>query len=55
MGSRKDFEEMNRYLEEKKVSLKTLLADKQFAFDDARDAYDCLASGNFQGKIVIKV
>lgn len=55
MGSRNDFEEMNRYLEEKKVRLSPLLVDRPFAFADAKDAYDRLESGRFHGKIVVKI
>lgn len=55
MGTRNDFEEMNRYLEEKKVHFDSLLVDKPFAFADAKDAYSRLESGKFHGKIVIQV
>lgn len=55
MGTRKDFEEMNRYLEEKKVRFDSLLVDPPFAFEDAKAAYERLESGKFHGKIVIKV
>lgn len=54
MGTKKDFEEMNRYLEEKKVHFKSILADEPFAFADAEKAYARLESGKFTGKIVIK-
>lgn len=55
MGTRKDFEEMNRYLENKKVHFDRLLVDQPFAFANAKDAFDRLESGKFHGKIVIKV
>ena len=54
MGTKNDFEEMNRYLEEKKVQFKALLVDEPFAFADADKAYERLESGRFHGKIVIK-
>lgn len=55
MGTRDDFEEMNRYLEEKKVHFDSLLVDEPFTFANAKDAYNRLESGKFHGKIVIKV
>jgi D-arabinose 1-dehydrogenase-like Zn-dependent alcohol dehydrogenase len=55
MGSKADFEEMNCYLEEKKVHLDPLLVDRPFSFDNVKDAYDRLESGKFHGKIIIKV
>ena len=55
MGTRKDFEDMNRYLKEKDVHLDALLVDRPFAFADAKAAYDRLESGKFHGKIVIKM
>ncbi|KAF9695120.1 hypothetical protein EKO04_006870 [Ascochyta lentis] len=55
VGSRSEFEDMNRYLEEKKVHFSPLLVDQPFAFTDAKDAYDRLESGKFYGKIIIKM
>lgn len=55
MGTRKDFEDMNRYLEEKEVHLDALLVDRPFTFADAKAAYERLESGKFHGKIVIKM
>lgn len=55
MGTRHDFEEMNRYLEEKKVHFDSLLNDEPFAFANAKDAYEHLKSGKFHGKVIIKV
>lgn len=54
MGTRSDFEEMNRYLEENSIHFKPLLVDVPFTFADAQKAYERLASGKFYGKIVIK-
>lgn len=55
MGTRKDFEEMNAFIEEKNVRFDALLVDQPFAFERAKDAYDRLESGKFHGKIVIRV
>ncbi|KXJ88148.1 hypothetical protein Micbo1qcDRAFT_166792 [Microdochium bolleyi] len=55
MGTMKDFEEMNRFIEDKKVRLDAAIHGTSFAFAEAKDAYALLASGNFRGKIVIKV
>ena len=55
MGTRNDFEEMNRYLEEKNVHFDALLEEKSFKFEDAEKAYQCLASGKSRGKIVIEM
>lgn len=54
VGSRVDFEEMNRYLEDKKVGLKPAL-DKVFKFEDSKEAFEYLGSAKHTGKIVIKV
>ncbi|KAH8698234.1 hypothetical protein GQ44DRAFT_764765 [Phaeosphaeriaceae sp. PMI808] len=53
-GSRADFEALNTFLEEKQVKLDSII-DKVFAFDDAPQAYEYLASGKHVGKVVIKV
>jgi D-arabinose 1-dehydrogenase-like Zn-dependent alcohol dehydrogenase len=55
MGTQKDFEEMNAYLEEKQVRLDALVVDRPFSFANAKDAYDRLESGKFYGKIIIKI
>ncbi|OSS53180.1 hypothetical protein B5807_02533 [Epicoccum nigrum] len=55
MGTRDDFEEMNRYLEEKEVHFDSLLNDEPFAFANAKSAYKHLESGKFHGKIIIKI
>ncbi|KAJ8116749.1 hypothetical protein OPT61_g1883 [Boeremia exigua] len=54
MGTRKDFEDMNRFLEEKKVRFDSILVDEPFAFANAKDAFDRLESGKFHGKLIIK-
>ena len=55
MGSRSDFEDMNRYLEEKKVHFDRLLVDQPFAFADAKDAHARLESGDLHGKVIINL
>lgn len=55
MGSKADFEEMNRYIEDKKIRLDPLLAHPAYSFDQVQQAYDRLESGKFTGKIIIKV
>jgi threonine dehydrogenase-like Zn-dependent dehydrogenase len=53
-GSRTDFENLNSFLEEKKVKLDPLI-DRIFSFEEAPEAYRYLASGKHVGKIVIKI
>ncbi|KAH6631466.1 hypothetical protein F5144DRAFT_592470 [Chaetomium tenue] len=53
VGSKEDFEELNRFLEEKKVSLAPLI-DRVFTFDESPAAFDYLYSGSHVGKVVIK-
>jgi NADPH:quinone reductase-like Zn-dependent oxidoreductase len=53
MGSKADFEEMNRWLEEKEVKLTPAL-DRVFKFSESKEAFDYLYSGKHTGKIVIK-
>jgi D-arabinose 1-dehydrogenase-like Zn-dependent alcohol dehydrogenase len=52
VGSKADFEELNRFLEEKKVKLTTAL-NRVFKFRDSKEAFDYLYSGRHTGKIVI--
>jgi NADPH:quinone reductase-like Zn-dependent oxidoreductase len=52
MGSKSDFEEMNRFLAEKKVKLTPAL-DRVFPFNKSKEAFDYLYSGKHTGKIVI--
>jgi NADPH:quinone reductase-like Zn-dependent oxidoreductase len=54
VGSKKDFEDMNTFIEEKNVKFDVML-DRTFGFEDAKKAFDLQLSGNFSGKIVIKV
>ncbi len=52
VGSREDFEAMNAFISEHKVRP---LIDRVFGFEQARDAFDYMASGGFIGKIVIRM
>ncbi|MEW6776964.1 MAG: NAD(P)-dependent alcohol dehydrogenase [Bdellovibrionota bacterium] len=52
VGSRDDFEAMNRAISQGR--LRPVL-DKTYSFEEAREAYKCLASGQHFGKIAIRV
>ncbi|KAL2669933.1 hypothetical protein Neosp_015099 [[Neocosmospora] mangrovei] len=54
VGSKKQFEELNKFLDEKKVRLDSIV-DKTFAFEDSAAAFDYLYSGAHTGKVVIKI
>ncbi|PNP55958.1 hypothetical protein THARTR1_03895 [Trichoderma harzianum] len=54
VGSKRDFEDLNAYLEKRKISLAPLL-DRVFALDEAKEAFDHMIAGRHVGKIVIKV
>ncbi|OAG04548.1 GroES-like protein [Paraphaeosphaeria sporulosa] len=54
VGSKKDFQELNAFLEEKEVDLNSLI-DRTFKFDQAKEAFEYLESGNHVGKVVIKI
>ncbi|EGY16033.1 hypothetical protein VD0002_g4045 [Verticillium dahliae] len=54
VGSKLDYQRMNRFIEEKNMSL-TPLIDKVFAFDDSAAAFDYLYSGQHTGKVIIKI
>lgn len=53
MGSKLDFEELNRFLEEKKVEDLCILIDRTFTFDEAKAAFEYLELGKHVGKVVI--
>lgn len=53
-GSKVDFENLNKFLEEKKVSLLPLI-DRVFSFEEAPQAMEYLGSGKHTGKVVIKL
>jgi NADPH:quinone reductase-like Zn-dependent oxidoreductase len=52
VGSREDFEAMNRFISEHEIRP---LIDRVFEFEQAQDAFDYLRSGGFMGKIVIRL
>lgn len=51
VGPRDDFEKMNAFLAEKRLRP---VIDKVFPFDQAKEAFDYLASGSHFGKVVIR-
>ncbi|EWG45960.1 hypothetical protein FVEG_06591 [Fusarium verticillioides 7600] len=53
-GSKDDYLSLNRFLEEKKVSLAPLV-DRIFSFEESPAAFDYLYSGKHVGKVVIKI
>ncbi|GME29155.1 uncharacterized protein B0J15DRAFT_284958 [Neofusicoccum parvum] len=53
-GSRKDFEDLNKFLEEKNVQLDSII-DRTYAFEDCPAAFEYLYSGKHVGKVVIKL
>jgi len=55
VGSRDDFEALNRFLEEKNVSLAPLVDSRIFDFADSQAAFDHLWSGKHVGKVVIRL
>ena len=52
VGSRADFEAMNRFIAEHKIRP---VVDRVFPFEDAAQAYDFMDNGSYFGKIVIRV
>jgi D-arabinose 1-dehydrogenase-like Zn-dependent alcohol dehydrogenase len=52
VGSRADFEAMNDFISEHEIRP---LIDRVFEFEDAPAAYDYMESGDFMGKIVIRL
>jgi NADPH:quinone reductase-like Zn-dependent oxidoreductase len=52
VGNTKSFEDMNRAIESAGI---IPIVDKLFPFDQAPEAFKCLASGDFFGKIVVQV
>ncbi|KAF2797485.1 GroES-like protein [Melanomma pulvis-pyrius CBS 109.77] len=53
-GTKFDFQDVNKFLEEKNVRLDPIL-DRTFNFDDSKAAYKYLEAGKHVGKVVIKV
>jgi NADPH:quinone reductase-like Zn-dependent oxidoreductase len=52
VGSRSDFEAMNAFIDEHQIRP---VIDRVFDFDDAPDAFEYMANGDFMGKIVIRM
>jgi NADPH:quinone reductase-like Zn-dependent oxidoreductase len=52
VGSREDFEAMNAFVSEHEIRP---LIDRVFEFDEAPSAYQYMESGDFMGKIVIRI
>jgi NADPH:quinone reductase-like Zn-dependent oxidoreductase len=52
VGSRSDFEAMNQFIAEHEI---TPIIDRVYDFDDARDAFEFMESGDYMGKIVIRI
>jgi len=52
VGSREDFEAMNAFITEHEIRP---LIDRVFEFEEAPAAYEHMATGNFMGKIVIRI
>lgn len=52
VGSRADFEAMNRFIAEHEVRP---VIDRVFEFDDAPAAFELMRSGDYMGKIVIRI
>ncbi|KAL7619552.1 hypothetical protein AAE478_010092 [Parahypoxylon ruwenzoriense] len=54
VGSKVDFQDLNRLIEEKAVSLVPVI-DRVFSFEDSREAFDYLYAGKHVGKVIIKL
>jgi len=52
VGSRADFEEMNRFMEGHRIHP---VIDRVFDFEDADEAFDFFENGDFMGKVVIRL
>ncbi|KAK0726937.1 chaperonin 10-like protein [Lasiosphaeria miniovina] len=52
-GSKRDFEELNRFFEDKQVRLEPLV-DRVFSFDETEKAFAYMSAGKHVGKVVIK-
>jgi NADPH:quinone reductase-like Zn-dependent oxidoreductase len=52
VGSRADFEEMNRFMEGHQIRP---IIDRAFEFEEAGQAFDFIENGDFMGKVVIRL
>jgi threonine dehydrogenase-like Zn-dependent dehydrogenase len=55
VGSKADFEALNKFLEERQVRLDPLIDDRIFDFEHSQEAFDYLWSGKHVGKVVIRL
>ncbi|KAK4183158.1 putative alcohol dehydrogenase protein [Podospora australis] len=55
VGSRVDFENLLKFIEEKKIDVSVLLDEKVFGFEESPAAFDYLAAGQHTGKVHIRV
>lgn len=51
-GSKERFEDMLRFIEEKKIKM---IVDRTFSFDESKDALSYLYKGSHFGKVVVRV
>ncbi|KAL2203713.1 alcohol dehydrogenase [Sarocladium strictum] len=54
VGSKVDYQNLNKFLEEKNVSLAPVI-DRVFPFQESKAAFDHLLSGKHVGKVIIKM
>jgi threonine dehydrogenase-like Zn-dependent dehydrogenase len=54
VGSRYDFEQMNRLIEAKQIRLEDII-DRRFGFDEAAEALEYLWNGQHLGKVVLEI
>ncbi|CAI7618372.1 unnamed protein product [Penicillium pancosmium] len=55
VGSKVDEKNLCDFLSEKEISLKGILDQKVFSFEESQDAFDYLYSGKHFGKVIIKL
>jgi NADPH:quinone reductase-like Zn-dependent oxidoreductase len=54
VGSKVDYQQLNEFLEQKKVSLAPII-DRVFPFQESKAAFDYLLSGKHVGKVIIQM
>nr|POE87430.1 zinc-type alcohol dehydrogenase-like protein [Quercus suber] len=54
VGSKGDYQLLNKFIEEHKISLKPLL-DRTFSFEESAEAFNYLYSGKHVGKVIIEL
>lgn len=55
VGSKIDQKNLCDFLSEKEVSLKPLLDEKVFSFEESQDAFDYLYAAKHTGKVIIRM